>query len=138
MIEDCLFCKIVAGLIPSAKIFEDENIYAFLDLYPIEKGHALVIPKMHIETFFDLPNYLIMPLFSTAKLIALAQKKILGATGFNLLQNNGAEAGQEIHHFHIHVIPRFEKERKQVSWNAKAYENSKEMLNIAEQLRVKL
>ena len=75
MIEDCLFCKIVAGLIPSAKIFEDENIYAFLDLYPIEKGHALVIPKMHIETFFDLPNYLIMPLFSTAKLIALAQKK---------------------------------------------------------------
>lgn len=135
--SNCLFCKIIAGLIPSAKVFEDENVYAFLDLYPIEKGHTLVIPKLHYETFFDLPNALIAPLFSAAKVIALAQQKTLGASGFNLLQNNGVDAGQEIHHFHLHIIPRFEN-KNQINWKSKGPADSKEIFNLAEKIKVEL
>ena len=105
--EDCIFCKIVKGKIPCQKIYENEKVFAFLDIMPIHKGHTLVIPKEHHETLLDMPDDTLAELAKVAKKVSKAVKKATGADGFNIGQNNGAAAGQAVFHFHLHVIPRF-------------------------------
>ncbi|MFA5060737.1 MAG: HIT family protein [Candidatus Pacearchaeota archaeon] len=107
---DCIFCKIVEGGIKSEKVFESENFIVIKDANPKVKGHSLVIPKEHIETFFELPESLYGELIRVAKKSA----EILGnegsSTGFNFIVNNGASAGQIIHHAHLHILPRKESD----------------------------
>ena len=105
--EDCIFCKIVKGKIPCQKIYENDKVFAFLDIMPIHKGHTLVIPKEHHETLLDMPDDTLAELAKVAKKVSKAVKKATGADGFNIGQNNGAAAGQAVFHFHLHVIPRF-------------------------------
>ena len=105
--EDCIFCKIVKGDIPCQKIYENDKVFAFLDIMPIHKGHTLVIPKEHHETLLDMPDDTLAELAKVAKKVSKAVKKATGADGFNIGQNNGAAAGQAVFHFHLHVIPRF-------------------------------
>ena len=102
-----IFCRIIAGEIPSAKVYEDEQALAILDLSQLNKGHTLVMPKAHYETMLDCPKELLGHLFDIAKRIGIAQQKVLGAAGVNILVNCYKEAGQEVPHFHIHVIPRY-------------------------------
>jgi histidine triad (HIT) family protein len=105
--EDCLFCKIIAGEIPSEKIYEDKDIFAFLDIKPLTKGHTLVIPKQHVKNLYEMPDEILHKVISGVKKIGTSLKKNLGADGLNLEMNNDAPAGQVIFHAHIHLIPRY-------------------------------
>ncbi|MEH7343016.1 HIT family protein [Bacillus sp. JJ1532] len=107
--SNCIFCKIVNGEIPSAKVFENEHVLAFLDISQVTKGHTLVIPKLHTENIFDMNAETARTLFEAVPQIANAIKEDCEPLGMNILQNNGKEAGQEVFHFHLHLIPRYGK-----------------------------
>ena len=104
---DCLFCKIIAGEIPSYKLYEDDLIYVMLDRYPSARGHSLILPKRHSADVYDLTDEECSRIFVTSKKVALSLRESLDFEGLNLLQNNGKAAGQAINHFHLHLIPRF-------------------------------
>ena len=106
MTENCLFCKIIAGKIPSNKIYEDDAVFAFLDVYPASEGHTLVVPKKHFSNFTDMDAESVASLFEVARKITAAVEKTTSAEGSNIGINNGEAAGQEIPHVHVHVIPR--------------------------------
>ena len=105
--EECLFCKIVKGELPSSKLYEDEDTLAFLDLFPVNKGHSLVISKEHYENIFDVPAESLAKISSVMKNVADAVKKGVNADGISIAQSNGKDAGQVIPHIHFHVMPRF-------------------------------
>ena len=107
---DCLFCKIVKGEIPTAKIYEDKNVLAFLDVNPDSKGHTLVIPKQHAQDIFDIEKESLQKVFIAAKIIAQKLKDSLRADGINLMQANGKAANQVVMHFHLHLIPRYQND----------------------------
>lgn len=104
--NDCVFCKIVAGQIPVTKIYEDEVVFAFLDIGPISDGHTLVIPKQHFERLHDCPAELLSNFASHLGQIAKAVAAAMNSDGYNVLCNNGRAAGQLIDHLHFHIIPR--------------------------------
>ncbi len=106
MKEDCLLCKIISGKIPSYKVYEDDAVFAFLDIYPASEGHTLVAPKKHFSKFTDMNAENVASLFEVARKITAAVEKASLAEGSNIGINNGEAAGQEIPHVHVHVIPR--------------------------------
>ncbi|UAL53169.1 MULTISPECIES: HIT family protein [Metabacillus] len=105
----CIFCKIVNGEIPSAKVFENEHVVAFLDISQVTKGHTLVIPKIHKENIYELTPDIARNLFEVVPKIANSIKKQFEPIGMNILNNNGEKAGQSVFHYHIHLIPRYGK-----------------------------
>ncbi|SDQ86375.1 HIT family protein [Virgibacillus salinus] len=105
--EDCIFCKILNGEIPSAKVYEDEYVYAFLDISQVTKGHTLVIPKIHTKNIYETPPEVASSLFARIPTIANAIKKAYKPIGMNLLNNNEKAADQSVFHLHIHIIPRY-------------------------------
>jgi histidine triad (HIT) family protein len=107
MAEDCIFCKIVAGELPSTKIYEDERTVAFMDIAPWTRGHALVIPREHSTDLGEIAPDDLAAVALTAQTIAERQKERLGAEGVNLLNCYGAAAWQTVFHTHVHVIPRY-------------------------------
>ncbi len=138
---DCIFCKIVEGTLPSTKIYEDEHVYAFLDIMPLTKGHVILIPKTHLETIYDFSSEDASHLFSVAPQIANALKAELKPAGMNLLQNNGAPAGQSVFHFHLHFIPRYDETDgfDLSTWNHKQSEfNSETLAALAETIKKQL
>ena len=106
--EKCIFCLIASGDIPCAKVYEDEELLAFLDLSPARPGHTLVIPKAHYKDMLEVPVSLAPAVFSALKKVGAAVMKATGASGFNIMQNNGLSAGQTMFHIHWHIIPRFD------------------------------
>ncbi len=105
----CIFCKIIEGTIPSMKVYEDDHVYAFMDIMPATKGHVLLVPKTHCEYIYDMTEQQASQLFSVAPKIANAIEAEFNPKGMNLLQNNGAFAGQAVFHFHLHFIPRYDE-----------------------------
>src|SRR5690625_2689865 len=105
--EDCIFCKIINGELPSAKVYEDEHVYAFLDLSQVTKGHTLVIPKTHTKNIYETSPEIAKELFARIPKIANAIKATYKPLGMNLLNNNEAPAEQSVFHLHIHIIPRY-------------------------------
>ena len=103
--DDCIFCKIAAGEIPSRKIYEDKDLIAIMDLSPTSKGHSLIIPKEHYTNIYDIDEEIAGKVMKTAKKLATKMTVALNCDGFNLLQNNGETAGQTM--FHMHLIPRY-------------------------------
>jgi len=114
--NNCIFCKITKGEIDSAKIWEDDDIFVFLDINPLTKGHCLVIPKNHFENIFDIDKNILQKIIVASKNISEKIKTSLKADGLNLLQSNGSRAGQEILHFHLHIIPRYENDGIAGNW----------------------
>lgn len=108
--DNCIFCKIAAGEIPSKTLYEDEKFRVILDVGPASKGHALVIPKEHYPNLYELPSEEAAGAFLLAKEMITRMKDKLGCDGFNVLQNNGEAAGQTVLHFHVHLIPRYRKD----------------------------
>lgn len=106
--EDCIFCKIAKGIIPSHKIYEDNDVLAFLDISQTTKGHTLVIPKEHYDNFLCVPQEVMHKVMDVAQRIGQADIMMLGAKGVNILTNVNKEAGQSVFHFHVHVIPRYD------------------------------
>jgi len=133
--KDCVFCRIVEGVIPAVKIYETQDILAFFDAFPAAKGHCLVIPKSHYESIDFVPDNIISSIFILAKKIVRLQKKIFNINDVNLLQNNGREAGQTVFHMHLHIIPRFKNDNVNLSWKENAYENDNEILTIANKMK---
>jgi histidine triad (HIT) family protein len=105
--EDCIFCKIAAGELPSERVQEDEHTVAFMDLNPWTRGHALVIPRHHSRNLYEVPEEDLRHTASAAKRLALAMRERLGCDGVNLLNACEPAAWQTVFHFHIHVIPRY-------------------------------
>lgn len=114
--SDCIFCKIAAGEIPSATLYEDEEFRVILDLGPASRGHALILPKQHYANLYEMPDELLGKAFSLAKKIGEGLKKALNCDGLNLVQNNGVAAGQTVFHFHIHLIPRYDHDQVGLGW----------------------
>ena len=108
--DECIFCKIIKGEIPSSKIYESDNVLAFLDIGPVNKGHTLVIPKEHHETLMDIPDELLKELILTVKKVCKAVKQGVNAEGISLGMSNYKAAGQVVPHAHFHIMPRFDND----------------------------
>lgn len=122
MKDNCIFCKIAAGEIPSYTIYVDDDFKAFMDISPASKGHTILIPKEHADNLFELDETVASKLLPVAARIAKALKAELHCEGLNLLQNNGEIAGQTVFHFHMHIIPRYEVDKVVVKWVEDKYE----------------
>jgi len=114
--DNCIFCKIANGDIPSKAIYEDEEFKVILDLGPATKGHALILPKNHYANLFELPDSTAEAAIKLAKKLGAQMVDKLGADGFNLVQNNGESAGQTVFHFHMHLIPRYNDDGQAIGW----------------------
>lgn len=131
--EECIFCRIAAGKIPAEKIYENDDVICFLDIMPANKGHCLVVPKEHSQTLAEMSDDDLCATIKAAKKVAKALSLSFGAS-FNIVMNNGKEAGQVVNHSHVHVIPRFQKDRLRIKWSHLKYENE-EMKEYAEKIR---
>lgn len=114
--DNCIFCKIVKGEIPSRTVYEDEDFKAILDLGPATKGHTLILPKNHAANLFELPADTAAKVLPAAQKIAAVLKEKLKCDGLNLVQNNGEIAGQTVDHFHLHIIPRYQDDGQKIHW----------------------
>ena len=132
--RECIFCKIAAGEIPAATVYEDEDFRVILDLGPATRGHALLLPKEHFKDLCELDEKVAARVLPLAGKVGVAMKKALGCSGFNVVQNNGASAGQTVFHFHVHIIPRYEDGPAIVTWDpGKA--DSQELAEISSLIR---
>ncbi len=114
--DNCIFCKIASGEIPSKTIYEDEEFRVILDLGPAAKGHALILPKNHYANLYELPEETAAKVMMLAKKMAGQMTDKLNCDGFNLMQNNGEIAGQTVFHFHMHLIPRYKDDGQKIGW----------------------
>ena len=135
--KDCVFCKIRDGEIPSYKIYEDERTMCFLDINPLNSGHCLVATKAHAATIFEADLEDLQAAIATAKQVALALRRAMKPDGLNLLQANGAAAFQSVPHFHLHLIPRWNRDGKGFDWKLVPGDRS-HIVKIGEKLRAAL
>jgi len=133
--NDCVFCRIVAGEIPSVRLCETDEVLAFMDIAPIVKGHALVIPKAHYERVTDVPPALLHRVIEAVQQTVRAQCAGLGAEGVNIHQSNGSVAGQVVPHVHFHVIPRFRNDGHHWNWRAGRYADADDLRATADRIR---
>ena len=135
MSSECIFCRIVSGELPASKVYEDDDVLAFMDIGPIVKGHTLVIPKQHHDPITETPPEVLQQLIVAVRKVAQAQVNGLGADGINVTQANGQVAGQVVPHIHFHVIPRFASDGHKWNWTPKKYDSQEEMQEAAEKIR---
>ena len=114
--DDCIFCKLANGDIPTRMIYEDDNFAVFMDMSPAAKGHSLVVPKEHYANIYEMPAELVGEAMKVAQKMAIKLTEALHADGFNIVQNNGEVAGQTVFHFHMHLIPRYEDDGQSINW----------------------
>lgn len=114
--SDCIFCKIVKGEIKSWKVYENENVYAFLDIHPVNEYHTLVIPKCHYESIFDLPENELQEVMSVVKEITTLFSSKLGIRNVQIINSSGSEAQQDVFHVHFHIVPRKKGDKQDVRW----------------------
>lgn len=114
--ENCIFCKLANGEIPTATLYEDDDFRVILDANPAAKGHALIIPKEHYSDLYELDDELAAKVLVLAKKMITKLTDILGCDGYNIVQNNGEAAGQTVFHFHLHMIPRYKEDGVGLGW----------------------
>ncbi|MBI2420221.1 MAG: HIT family protein [Ignavibacteriales bacterium] len=130
----CIFCDIINRDLPAEVLYEDEQVISFLDIRPMNYGHALIVPKMHVENFLSLPEDQMGRVFIIAQKIACALRDALGFDGFNITINNGKAAGQTVFHLPIHIIPRYSHDTFQYKIDFKKYRNN-ELEEIGNSIR---
>ncbi len=138
--DNCLFCKIAKGEIDSAKIWESDKVFAFLDVNPLTRGHCLIIPKNHFENIFDMDENVLKEIIFAAKNISNKIKNGLGADGVNLVNSSGKTAEQSVFHFHLHIVPRYENDGLKMNdwWQAKSQKSDVgELKKLAEEIKNK-
>lgn len=133
---ECIFCKIIAGEIPSNTIYEDEEFKVILDVSPASKGHALILPKEHYADIYEIDAELAGRAMKLAKRLAEHMTKVLGCAGFNILQNNHEVAGQTVFHFHMHLIPRYQNAKNNdiLQWSHETF-SAEEMAAVRDALK---
>lgn len=114
--DDCLFCRIVSGQIPAARVYENDQVIAFMDIGPVNPGHVLVAPKVHATDLFDIPPETAKEVMAVSQRIAIAVKTIFDCPGLMLFQANGKEGEQTVFHFHMHVVPRHQDDGAGLIW----------------------
>ena len=115
--ENCIFCKIAAGEIPSATLYEDDDFRVILDLGPASKGHALILPKNHYRNLYDIDDEVASKAILLAKKMITKLTDVLNCDGYNIVQNNEEAAGQTVFHFHMHMIPRYKNDNVGLGWH---------------------
>jgi len=113
---DCIFCKIVAGEIPAFKVYEDDQTISFMDINPMQQGHALIIPKQHSENLYATPDETLAAMMSVTRKVATAVNQALAPDGINIVQANGPGAAQSVFHVHFHVLPRKMGDNATLNW----------------------
>ncbi len=131
--NDCIFCKIVKGDARSWKVFENESVYAFFDLNPVNEYHTLVIPKKHYENIFDVTENELVEVIKVVKELAVLYNDKLGIKNVQIINCSGREAQQDVFHMHIHIVPRYENDGQNVKWTTHA-----EWINKFDQLLDKI
>ncbi len=114
--ENCIFCKLANGEIPTATLYEDDDFRVILDAGPASKGHALILPKEHFKDLYELDDEVASKALVLAKKMITKLTDVLGCDGYNIVQNNGETAGQTVFHFHIHLIPRYKDDEVGLGW----------------------
>ena len=132
--QDCIFCRIISGEIPSTTIYENSKFKVIMDIAPANTGHVLILPKEHYDNIYDIDTATAGELFELAVMTARALKSVLDCDGMNILQNNGTVAGQTVFHFHMHIIPRYEGDTVNIGWKELSYEDG-EMEQLREAIR---
>lgn len=135
--QQCLFCRIISGEIPAAKVYEDDNILAILDINPVNIGHTLVIPKAHYDALYVLPEDLLCEMSIGVQKLAVAIKHATAADGINIEMNNDRAAGQLIDHAHIHIVPRYTNDGF-THWKGKRGYTEGEMQTVSEKIKTAL
>ena len=135
--SNCIFCKIANGEIPSTTLYEDGDFRVILDLGPASKGHALILPKSHFKDLCEADSEVAAKILPLAGRLGRAMKESLGASGFNVVQNNGTSAGQTVFHLHVHVIPRYDGGPAMVVWTP-GKEEAGELARTAEKIAAQL
>ncbi len=138
MNDNCIFCKLANGQIPTNKIYEDDTFTVILDAAPATKGHALILPKAHAADIYELPAETAADVLPLAKKLATHMTALLQCDGFNIVQNNGEVAGQTVFHFHMHLIPRYRGDgnEEKLCWNHADF-SPEEMTETAELLALR-
>lgn len=136
--ENCIFCKIIEGEIPSTAVYEDEDFRAILDVNPAARGHVIILPKKHAADIYELPEEDAAKIFVVAKKIAAAIKKTYSCDGVNILQNNGEAAGQTVFHLHVHVIPRFTGDTDHINIGWKPEDTPADLADIADEIKANM
>ena len=135
--DDCIFCKIANGQIPTNSVYEDDDFNVILDVSPASKGHALIVPKVHYDNAYSMDAEFAAKVFPLAVKLSNAMKKALDCDGLNVVQNNEEAAGQTVFHFHMHLIPRYKDDEVDVTW--KQHESiADEQKKIREQIQKEL
>ena len=130
--DDCIFCKLANGDIPTNVVYEDDTFTVIMDASPATKGHSLILPKNHFANLYELDEETTSKTLVLAKKMATHMTEKLGCDGFNIVQNNGETAGQTVFHFHMHLIPRYKDDAQKIGWNptSPSAEAQSEILNI--------
>lgn len=136
--KNCIFCKIIKGELPSVKVYEDDLVFAFLDIAPINKGHILVIPKEHHVGSNSIPEDVAGRMFKIGTKLGVACRRVFDVEGFNLHLADGSCAGQVVMHAHLHVIPRGADDGFHWNWRQLSYDSDAERTEIAEKIIGKL
>ena len=137
MQQDCIFCRIAAGEIPCFMLYEDEFTAAFMDITPASPGHALALPKRHFPDLYQLPADLLAATAATAQKVAVAVSAALEPAGLNLVQANGPGAAQSVLHFHLHILPRGDRDGLRLNWGLQPGDVS-QIEQIYERVRARL
>jgi histidine triad (HIT) family protein len=131
----CVFCAIIKGQSPVAKVYEDNTFLAFMDKYPITSGHTLVLPKYHYSDLFEMTEVEVGKMYRVVHTIASAVYNATGAQGLNTGQNNGKAANQIVPHVHVHIIPRYEKDSRDGKWPSRKVTDYKELEELANKIK---
>lgn len=130
----CIFCKIVQKIIPNAIVYENNNFLVFMDKYPINYGHSLLVPKQHYNTILDMPTELVGEMYALVPKLAKAIITVIDSDGFNINQNNGKSANQIVPHVHVHIVPRYSKEKIKGQWPSRQIAKIEELRQLASKI----
>lgn len=133
--DNCIFCKLANGIIPTNKIYEDDDFTVIMDASPATKGHALILPKEHYKNLYEMPDSLLSKVMPLAKKLASHMTDVLHCDGFNIVQNNNEIAGQTVFHFHVHLIPRYAGGTEILGWDHQSF-SDEEMAEIRDSLKM--
>ena len=133
--HNCIFCQIVTKNLPNAIIYEDEKFLAFMDKYPINHGHSLIVPKQHFKNILEMPIQEVGEMHSLVPRLAKAITMVLGSDGFNINQNNGKSANQIVPHVHVHIVPRYSIEKVKGQWPMRKIAQIKDLETVAQKIR---
>lgn len=131
--EECIFCKLAGGQIPTNSIYEDDDFKVIMDLSPASKGHCIILPKTHAKNLLELPDEYCEKILLVAKKCCKVLKEVLHCDGINVLQNNGEAAGQTVFHLHVHLIPRYEGDNVHIKWGE--YKDATNLEEMAAEIR---